>query len=73
MEVGKKVLLEALADAGLSVEKEDGKYVYLEHNYLVEVEGESLFKLSEDGYVVAPFASVSELISFLLLDISESK
>ena len=64
----KSKVLESLQLAGLKVMKEDGKYIHLEHEYLIEIENESLFKLSHEGYVVAPFGKLEELIGFIMED-----
>lgn len=65
----KERLLHTLQQFELSVNHHKGKMVYLEHGYTVEVEGEQLFKLLEDGYVVAPFNSVESLCDFIKRDL----
>lgn len=67
---GKTILLEALRTAGLNVVKTAGKSVYVHPHYLIEIEGPSLFKLLDDGYVVAPFGNATELAAFIAMDIS---
>lgn len=71
MEAGTEKLLAALKAAKLEVLSIDGKYVKLAHEMLIEIENPSLFKLSEDGYVVAPFGDAEELAGFIYMDLSQ--
>jgi hypothetical protein len=65
----KEFLLFALKHFNIGLEKVEGKYFHLEHGYLIEVEGPSLFKLMHEGYVIAPFSSVEQLCEFIKKDI----
>ncbi|MEN0003545.1 MAG: hypothetical protein AAF798_05355 [Bacteroidota bacterium] len=58
-------LLRHLAKANIEVVQVDGKYVQLPQAYQIEVENSNLFKLTEDGYVIAPFGDLDELCDFL--------
>ncbi|MEL7163548.1 MAG: hypothetical protein AAFN92_22515 [Bacteroidota bacterium] len=69
MDAGKKDLLAALKAENVKVIGSSGKTVRLKHNFVVEIEGASLFKLLDDGYVVAPFASARELAGFVRMDL----
>ncbi|MBX2877239.1 MAG: hypothetical protein KTR30_34280 [Saprospiraceae bacterium] len=64
----KEFLLFALHHFGLEVQDQVGKMVYLKQAYAVEVEGKNLFKLLQEGQVVAPFSDVEELCTFIKMD-----
>lgn len=66
----KEFLLFGLNHFQIGIEKEEGKYIHLEKEYLVEIEGPSLYKLMHKGQVVGPFASVENLCDFLKQDIA---
>lgn len=68
MEEAKKKLLEALAEEGISLVVDAGKNLELAHRVTIEIEGVSLFKLLDDGYVVAPFSDPTELAGFIRMD-----
>ncbi|MEM7369028.1 MAG: hypothetical protein AAF587_10555 [Bacteroidota bacterium] len=65
----KEFLLFGLKHYGLHILKVDGNYIHIVHDYAIEIEGPSLFKLLHEGQVVAPFASVEELCEFIKADI----
>ncbi|MEO0731379.1 MAG: hypothetical protein AAFZ52_00985 [Bacteroidota bacterium] len=69
MEAGKKELLAALRSEGIKVHGSSGKKVQLPHKFEVEIEGPALYKLLDDGYVVAPFGSARELAGFVRMDL----
>jgi hypothetical protein len=58
-------LLYALEQYGFAVQNDDGKLVALTNGYSIEIEGTDLWKLREDGKVIAPFADLDELCSFM--------
>ncbi|MEO0898112.1 MAG: hypothetical protein AAFY71_17005 [Bacteroidota bacterium] len=66
----KEFLLFGLKHYELGIVKEEGKYIHVEKDYLIEIEGPSLFKLMHKGQVIAPFGSVESLCDFLKQDIS---
>ncbi|MEL6730250.1 MAG: hypothetical protein AAFY70_08410 [Bacteroidota bacterium] len=66
----KAFLLFGLDHFQIQVEKIEGKMIYLQHDYLIEIEGPSLYKLMHQGQVVAPFADVEQLCEFIRQDIS---
>lgn len=66
----KEFLLFGLQHFGIRVEKHEGKMVYLERGYQVEIEGKQLFKLLQDGQVIAPFGGVEALCSFVKQDMA---
>ncbi len=49
----------------ITILKEEGKFLYLEKEYSVEIERENLFKLISAGEVIAPFDEVEELCVFI--------
>jgi hypothetical protein len=49
----------------IDIIKVEGNMIYLENNYSVEIENESLFKLLSEGLVIAPFDDVEELCLFI--------
>ena len=69
---GKDKLLAALQEHQLTIVEAPGKLVTLEYGYTVEIEGPELFKLSEEGYVVAPFNDARELAAFVRQDLEAS-
>lgn len=64
----KAFLLFALDHFAIEVRSETGKMVYLESDYAIEIEGKNLFKLSQGGQVIGPFASVESLCQFIKQD-----
>jgi hypothetical protein len=62
---GRELLLRALHAYGLPVIREEGTKVFTESEYCVEVEGPHLFKLSQDGYIVAPYDNLDELCQMI--------
>ena len=64
----KEFLLFALAHFGIEAISQEGNLVMLEKGYTIEIEGENLFKLLQDGMVVAPFADVEALCQFIKMD-----
>ncbi len=65
----KDFLLFALNHFGIKVTSSQEKIILLERGYAIEVEGQQLFKLLQDGQVIAPFADVEELCNFIKMDI----
>lgn len=61
-----ETLLEALKVYEIEVIAIEGNYVKLQDNYEVEVEKNKLYKLIDDGYIVAPFSDLNELCRFIL-------
>lgn len=64
----KLALLAALQQFNIAVVNEEGKMVFLEKDYTIEVEQNGLFKLSQEGYVIAPFKDLEELCQFIKTD-----
>lgn len=65
----KAFLLFGLDHFNIEVRKEEGKHIHLVHDYAIEIEGPSLFKLMHEGHVVAPFRSVEAMCEFIRADI----
>lgn len=64
----KDFLLFALNHFDIQVHSHEGKMVYLDMEYTIEIEGKNLYKLLQGGQVVAPFADVEELCNFIKMD-----
>ena len=65
----KEFLLFGLNHFKIKVDSHEGKMVYLEKGYTVEIEGKKLFKLLQNNQVIAPFSGVEELCEFIKKDI----
>ena len=61
-----ETLLEALKVYEIEVIAVEGNRVKLQNNYEVEVEKNKMYKLIDDGYIVAPFGDLNELCRFIL-------
>lgn len=61
-----ETLLKALKVYEIEVIAIEGSHVKLQNNYEVEVEKNKLYKLIDDGYIVAPFSDLKELCRFIL-------
>jgi len=61
-----ETLLEALKVYEIEVLSIKGAHVKLQKNYEVQVELNKLYKLIDDGYIVAPFCDLNELCRFIL-------
>ncbi len=61
-----EILLEALKVYEIEVIAIEGNRVKLQNKYEVEVEKNKLYKLIDDGYIVAPFRDLNELCRFIL-------
>ena len=58
-----------IRESGLKIIAINGRYIDLDHGYRVEIENDSLFKLTHQGSVIAPFDDGAELIEFVLMDL----
>jgi len=65
----KEFLLFGLNHFNIGVDSHEGKMVYLEKDYTIEIEGKKLFKLLQNNQVIAPFSGVEELCEFIKKDI----
>jgi hypothetical protein len=61
-----EILLDALKFYEIEVLTVSGNHVKVQHNYEVEVEANGIYKLLDDGYIVAPFDDINELCGFIL-------
>ncbi len=62
-----ETLLEVLKVYEIEVLSIDDTHVKLQKNYEVQVEQNKLYKLIDDGYIVAPFCDLNnELCRFIL-------
>ena len=61
-----QILLEALQFYEIEILAVNENHVKVQNNYEVEVEANGLYKLLDDGYIVAPFDDINELCRFIL-------
>ena len=61
-----ETILQTLRAYGIEILSVNGNQIKLGHNYEVEVESNGMFKLIDDGYIVAPFDDPDELCQFIL-------
>lgn len=54
----------------LVLEKTEGNHFYLSSGHEVEIENQSLFRLSYQGSVISPFTDVEEMCAFIVQDIA---
>jgi DNA repair exonuclease SbcCD nuclease subunit len=62
-----EILLDALKRYKIEVLAINGNHIKLQHNFEVEVEANGVYKLLDDGYIVAPFIDINELCRFILM------
>lgn len=60
-------LLFALAEYNIRVIADNGNFVELEKEYVIEIEQNGVFKLLCGGAVVAPFTDLEELCRFITI------
>ena len=61
-----QILLEALQFYEIEILAVNENHVKVQNNYEVEVEANGLYKLLDDGYIVAPFDDINELCRVIL-------
>jgi hypothetical protein len=61
-----EILLDALKFYKIEIVSIKGNHVKVQNNYEIEVEANGLYKLSDDGYIVAPFDDINDLCRFVL-------
>ncbi len=61
-----QILLDALKFYEIEVLSVNENHIKVQNNYEVEVEKNKLYKLIDDGYIVAPFNDLNELCNFIL-------
>jgi hypothetical protein len=61
-----EILLDALKFYEIEIISINGNHVKVQNNFEIEVEANDLYKLFDDGYVVAPFDDINELCRFIL-------
>ncbi|MEM6629230.1 MAG: hypothetical protein AAF694_06135 [Bacteroidota bacterium] len=61
-------LLFGLQHFQLTVQKVEENKVFLLYGYEIEIEGPSLYKLTQEGLVIAPFSDVEDLCRFIAQD-----
>jgi hypothetical protein len=60
-------LLEALKFYGIEIISIEANHIQVQQNFEIEVEANGLYRLIDDGYVVAPFNDLNELCRFILM------
>jgi len=66
-EEAQEILLKALQFYEIEILSINGSHVKVKNNYEIEVESNGLYKLLDDGYIVAPFDDLNELCRFILI------
>ncbi len=61
-----EILLEALKFYEIEIVSVNSNHVKVQNNFEVEVEANGMYKLLDDGYIVAPFDDVNYLCRFIL-------
>jgi len=61
-----EILLGALQFYEIEVLSVNRNHVKVQNNYEIEVEANGVYKLLDDGYIVAPFNDVNDLCRFIL-------
>jgi hypothetical protein len=61
-----EILLDALKFYEIEIISINGNRVKVQNKFEIEVESNGLYKLFDDGYVVAPFDDINELCRFIL-------
>ena len=61
-----EILLEGLKFYEIKILSVEGNHVKLSGNYEIEVETNGMYKLLDEGYVIAPFDDINELCRFIL-------
>jgi hypothetical protein len=59
-------LLDCFAFFKIEVLEKKENHIALQKGYAIEVEANGLYKLSQDGEVIAPFDDLNELSHFIL-------
>ena len=62
-----EILLEALKFYEIEIISVNGNRVKIQNYFEIEVEANGLYKLLDDGYIVAPFNDLNELCRFILV------
>lgn len=61
-----EILLDCLRHYEISVEKTSKNSVWIIKGYVIEVEGDGLYKLLQHDEVIAPFEDLNELCGFII-------
>ncbi len=61
-----EILLDALEFYKIEIISTIDNRVKVQNNFEIEVESNGLYKLFDDGYVVAPFDNINEMCRFIL-------
>ena len=58
-------VLYALREMKIPVISQEGRYLFLQEGYVIEVEGRDLYRLSAEGFVISPFNDIGALCQFI--------
>jgi len=61
-----EILLEAFKQYGIQVLSVTGNHIKVQNNYEVEVEANGMYKLLDEGDIIAPFKDVNELCRYIV-------
>ena len=62
-----EILVDALTFYQIEIIGVKDNHVKVQNKFEIEVETNGLYKLYDDGYVVAPFDDINELCRFILM------
>ena len=62
-----EILVDALTFYQIEIIGVKDNHVKVQNKFEIEVETNGLYKLYDDGYVVAPFDNINELCRFILM------
>ena len=62
-----EILVDALTFYQIEIIGVKDNHVKVQNKFAIEVETDGLYKLYDDGYVVAPFDDINELCRFILM------
>jgi len=65
--IPQEILLAALKFYQIDIVSVKDNHVKVQNKFEIEVEDNGLYKLFDDGYVVAPFDDIDELCRFILM------
>lgn len=64
------LLKEALEVYEIKILNEKNNLIFLQSDFVIDVENNGIYKLSQDDYVIAPFSDLNELCRFVKQELS---
>ena len=61
-----ETLIAALQFYEIEIVEVNDNHIKVQHNFEIEVEANGIYKLLDNGYIVAPFDDINELCWFIL-------